>query len=331
MSRLEPLELPGSGPDPANADWRSWLDERARGQLRLAGDEIATLKTAPPGGGAILQLWNDAGIALGNSFAVVSLLSSVHPDPAVVEQAEAIEVEARSFSTDLYLDADVFAQLSSIDAQRLDDGAARMLAKTLRDFRRSGVDRDDEVREQVRSIDQRLIDLGQAFSRNIRDGRRTTRVPATALDGLPEDFVADHRPAEDGSVAISTEYPDTQSFLTFAHDPDARRSVARTFFDLAWPVNDAVLRDLLRLRHEKATLLGYASWPDYDAEVKMIGRADAIGEFVDRIAGEALDAGRREIGVLTERASGDGVDTIDLANWRYYFEAVKREQFGVDA
>jgi thimet oligopeptidase len=206
-----------------------------------------------------------------------------------------------------------------------------MLHDALRDFRRSGVDRDQETRDRVRALDQRLTDLGQTFDRNIRDGRRTTLVPTAALDGLPEDFVDGHPPDEDGLVAITTAYPDVQPFLTFARDAAARREVAHTFFNLAWPDNDAVLGELLATRHEKATLLGYASWPDYDAETKMIGTGEAIGAFVDRISDEADAAGRREIATLLERAATEGEDTIDLANWRFYHEAVKREQYGVDA
>ncbi len=321
---LEPLSLPVD-------DWKAWLDERARGQLRTAGDEIAALKDAPVKDEAILQLWNDAGIAIRNAGAACSLLSVVHPDADVIELAEAIEREVQAFGTDLYLDADVFAQLSSVEDEPLGDGAKRMLEKALRDFRRAGVDRDEETRERVRALDQRLTDLGQAFDRNIRDGRRTTLVPASTLAGLPDDFVADHAPDEDGQVAITTEYPDLLPFLTFAHDADARREVAQSFFNLAWPENDDVLAELLATRHEMATLLGYPSWPDYDAETKMIGTGDAIAAFVDRITEEADAAGRREIATLLERASADGQDTIDLGNWRYYFEAVKREQYGVDA
>ena len=71
----EPLSLPES-------DWKGWLEDRARGQLRHAGDVIAALKDATPADEAILQVWNDAGIALQNAAAVCSLLSVVHPDPA---------------------------------------------------------------------------------------------------------------------------------------------------------------------------------------------------------------------------------------------------------
>src|SRR5690349_14959382 len=179
----EPLSLPAD-------DWKDWLEDRARGQLRRAGDEIAALKDAAPKDEVILQVWNDAAFAIRNAAAACSLLSAVHPDPEVIGLAEQIELEVQAFRTDLFLDADVFARLGSVDGQPLDPGAQRMLDDALRDFRRAGVDRDEETRERVRALDQQLTDLGQAFDRNIRDGRRTTLVPASALDGLPADFVA---------------------------------------------------------------------------------------------------------------------------------------------
>lgn len=324
---LEPLSLPES-------DWPGWLEERGRGSLGLAADTIEVLKETHPGDGAILQLWNDAAIALANAFAISSLLSSVHPDPAVIELAEAIEVEARRFSSDLHLDRDVFDRLASVriePLEALDPRAARMLRDALRSFRRAGVDRDEETRARLRELNERETDLGQAFSRNIRDGRRTAHVPLGALAGLPDDFVAAHPADEQGRVLISTEYPDVHPFLTFSADPEARRAVATEFLNLAWPENDEVLGELLRVRHEKATLLGYADWPDYDAEVKMIGSGRAIAEFVDQLAADAEEAARRDLARLAERAAEDGVERIDTSNSRYYLEAVKREDYGVDA
>jgi len=104
----DPISLPAS-PD----GWMEWLEERGRGSLRTAGDQVAALKEAEPADAAILQVWNDAAIALANAFAVTSLMSSVHPDPEVIATAETIEAEARRFSSDLHLDKDVFDQLSS--------------------------------------------------------------------------------------------------------------------------------------------------------------------------------------------------------------------------
>ncbi|HET6151340.1 MAG TPA: M3 family metallopeptidase [Marmoricola sp.] len=326
MTSLVPLSLPVEA-----GSWSAWLDERGRGSLRTAADQVATLKTAPVGDAAILQLWNDADISLRNAAAVTSLLSSVHPDPDLIELAEAIEVEVRRFANDLLLDREVFDQLSSIRSEPLDGGARRIIADALRDFRRAGVDRDDATRDRVRELNEAETGLSQAFARNIRDGRRTAHVPAAALTGLPDDFVAGHPASDDGNVAITTEYPDVHPFLTYSQDAEARRAVAHEYFNLAWPENDTVLSELLRLRQEKARLVGYADWPDFDAEIKMIKKGAAIVEFIDQVAADSLEAGSRELGVLAARGAQDGIATIDQSNWRYCFEAVKREQYGVDA
>lgn len=321
---LQPLELPTR-----DDDWLDWVNERARERLSTAGAVIAALKLSPAGDEALLQLWNDARIALADVFALSSLLSVVHPDAAVLEAAEGFQIEARQFSTDLHLDVEVFDRLASLADAPLETGARRVLEDALRDFRRGGVDRDDATRERVRELSRWESELSQTFSRVIRDGRRTTMVPTAALDGLPDDYVAEH-PAVDGLVEISTEYPDTLPFLTHARDPEQRRRVAHAFLNIGWPDNDAVLAELLEVREEKATLLGYADWPSYDAEVKMIGQGARIPEFIDEIAAAAEDLGLREIEALREQARAEGEDVVDFANWRHHAEGVKRERFGVD-
>ncbi len=321
---LKPLEFPAD-------DWLTWLNERGAGQLQAARESIAELVRAEPGNLRIVQLWNDAAIALRNAGSVAGLLSSVHPEAAVMERAEEIEVEVQGYSTDLHLDPDVYRALSSVDPATLDDDGRRMLAKSLRDFHRSGVDRGAEVRDRVRELEAKTTELSLAFSRNSRDGRLEARVPGSALAGLPADYVETHPVDTDGLVGVSTDYPDVLPFLTFSTDAAARRVVASTFFSIASPINDPVLAELLQARHELATLLGYANWPDYDAEVKMIGSGDAIAAFIDTVSAAAGPAGEREIGILAARAALDGESEIDVSNWRYFHELVKREQYGVDA
>ncbi|MCX6396487.1 MAG: Zn-dependent oligopeptidase [Propionibacteriales bacterium] len=310
-------------------DWAGWLEQRSRGSLADAESHVARLKTTS--GVAVLQCWNDAAISIGNASAVTGLLSSVHPDPAIIDLAEAIEVEVRRFSSELMMDREVFDQLSALAPEDLDGPARRVLADALRSFRRAGVDRDEATRTELRILNERQTELSQAFGRNIRDGRRSIEVDPASLAGLPADFVADHPVDENGRVTITTEYPDVHPFLTFSTDPDARRAVANEYFNLAWPENEGVLADLLALRRDKAQLLGYPDWPAFDAEVKMIGSGPAIADFIDRIAADSETAGRRDLAILAERGARDGIEEIDQSNWRYCFEAVKREQYGVDA
>jgi len=310
---------------PADGEWLDWLREQAEGALARASGHLDRLRTGAFGTDA-LTAWNDAAIETGNAHAVTSLLSAVHPDPAVRELAEELEAKVEAFGTDTSLDPRLFAALEAV-GEPDDPGAARVLREALRDFRRSGVDREEETRERVRELRRRATDLSQTFSRNIREGRRVVRVPASALEGLPEDFVAEHPADADGMVEISTDYTDTHPFMANSVDAEARLTVMRSFLDLGWPANDAVLRELFEVRHELATLLGYPDWPSYDAEVKMIGRGPAIAEFIDSIAASSGDRGVEELATLSEVVGAP----IDMANSRFAAEQNRRQRFDVDS
>src|SRR6478609_8418351 len=119
-TELEPLALPTD-----EGAWLDWVRDRAGSGLLDAGGAVAALKEAPAGDATVLQLWNDIAVALGNVAALASLMSAVHPDPSVIETAEELEIEAQRFRTDLHLDHEVFAQLSSLDQADLDAGAQR--------------------------------------------------------------------------------------------------------------------------------------------------------------------------------------------------------------
>ena len=146
--------------------------------------------------------------------------------------------------------------LASVGPDDLGSGERRMLEKSLRDFRRAGVDRDEATRERVRALSRRSTELGQTFSKNIRDGVNRLRVAPERLAGLPEDFVASHPAGDDGQVTLTTEYPDYVPVMTFALDRDLREEMLKAFLNRAWPENDVVLRDLLTVRQETARLLG---------------------------------------------------------------------------
>ena len=210
-----------------------------------------------------------------------------------------------------------------------------MLENALRDFRRAGVDRDDETRERLRALSERLTELEQAFSRGIRDGRRSTPGAGLRARGPARRLVADHPAVGDGRSRSPPSTPTRNPFLTFsAATPSARRAVAHRVPQrrLARTTSRSS-PSCSSCASEKATLLGYADWPSYDAEVKMIGTGAAIGEFIDRDRRRrrGRPAERDIEALLRAGARRRASDVIDFANWRHYAEAVKRERFGVDA
>ncbi|MFF0497367.1 M3 family metallopeptidase [Nocardia aobensis] len=323
----EPLALPAAG-------WPDWLGDYVRDRLRAAANTVEQLKAATPGDTAdVLGLWNDADIALRGADSAAHLFAEVHPDSEVRRLAEGLVQEIDRARTDRDLDRDLYDIVAATDSSRLDEVSARMREHVLRDFRRSGVDRDEATRGRLREISERLTVLEQEFGRAIREDVRSIRVTPGTLDGLPADFVTAHPPAADGFVTVTTDYPDYLPLRTYARDADARRALTVEFESRGWPANDAVLHEILDLRAEKARLLGFDSWPDYDADVKMIGSGHAIAEFIERIASAADAAGRRDLETLLARRREDEptATSIDRSEVGYYTELVRREQYDVDA
>lgn len=333
---------------PAPADYPAWLQETTADDLDTVRRLVAELKAAPPAapdspespeGSAspdaahILALWNQVETRLGLASRRTSLFGEVLPDAAARELADDLEQQVSRLDTDLSLDPELYAVLQRLDRAGLDDQALRYLDRLERDCRRSGVTADEPTRDRLRALNEELTALTQEFGRTIREDVRTVRVSPEQLDGLPADWIEAHPPDEDGLVTVSTDYPDSIPFRTFARDAAARRALATTCLQVGWPHNDQVLQTLFARRAEYAALLGYDSWADFNAETKMIGSGAAIATFIDKITDAASEAAVRDKQVLVERKQVDlpGAGDIDSSEVMFYAEAVRRERFEVDA
>ena len=328
---MQPLELPAR-PDDRDA-WAAFLVARCDDNLDAVRRTADAIADDPGDPAQVLERWNDLTVALLNATTAAGLLGQAHPDAAIRDRADAAEQAVAAAGNEVRQDRRLYDALSAVDADGLDDGATRMLSMTLRDFRRAGVDRDDATRERLRELADRDKTLSQAFERNVSDDVREVRLRPEQLDGLPDDYVAAHPVGDDGLVTITTDYPDVFPFRTFAKDRDARHALYEQFDNRGWPVNDPMLRELTEIRRERARLLGYDGWPDYDAEVRMIGSEQAIGDFVERLDEAVGPASDRDLALLVDRQRQDhpDLDTMSWADVNYYCQVVERERFGLDA
>src|SRR5205807_2502457 len=230
------------------------------------------------------------------------------------------------------LDPEVYRPLSQVDASGEDEGTRWYLFRVLRDFRRAGVDKDAATRARVRELNEELVRIGQEFQRNIRDDVRHIEVPPDALAGLPEDYVRAH-PPKDGAVTITTDYPDYVPFMTYARSSAAREALWKVYRQRAHPKNLEVLDRMLSRRAELAALLGYPSWAAYVTEDKMIGSAQAAGEFIEKIAAAAEARARRDYEALLARKRKDApsAERVDAWDSEELKERVRTEQFGFDS
>src|SRR5512142_1298384 len=231
-----------------------------------------------------LRAFDAAFAALGEAASRASLARNVHPDPTMRDVAETCEQEVDALSTELSLDRGLYDALAALDVSGEDGATRHLVEKSLRDFRRAGVDRDDATRARIRALREELVRIGQEFGRNIKDDVRRLELDPTELEGLPEDWRRAHPPGPDGKATVTTDNVDYVPFMTYARSARAREALWRLYRLRGHPRNLEVLGRMLARRAELARVLGYPTWAAYITEDKMIGSEANAAAFIERIA-----------------------------------------------
>ncbi|HWN66493.1 MAG TPA: M3 family metallopeptidase [Haliangium sp.] len=280
-----------------------------------------------------LEPYNELLMYAEHTVGQAGLMSAVHPAEAVRDAARTCEQDVDSFMSALRLDRGLYEAFAAIDTAGLDDETRRLVEHARRDFRRAGVDRDEPTRARLKAIDEELTRLGQTFQKNIvEDVRHIAVTDPSALAGLPEDFIKAHPPDESGVIRITTDYPDYTPFISYAERADLRRALYVAFKARGGEKNEAILQQILTLRAEKATQLGYASWADYVTEDKMMKSGANAAAFIERVAGIAARRAERDYQELLARKRKDdpSAERVEDHEKVYYENKVKAEAYAFD-
>ena len=280
-----------------------------------------------------LGAMNDIYVTVDKLLPLSELVANVHPDKPVRTAAEKCQQDTMKFVTDLSLDRAVYDALAALKTDEMEPMAARSLEHHLRDYRRSGVDKDEATRKKLAALNEEMVKTGQEFSRRIREDKRFIEVKAKQLKGLPEDFVKAHKPEKNGKIKLSTDYPDFFPVQSYVEDENVRRDLYKAFLSRAYPENEATLKKILEQRDEYAKLLGYPNWAEYNAEDKMAKDAATIAEFIDKVAGIARPRMEQDLAEILERKKADDpkADAVRMWDRFYYVKKIQAEKFGVDS
>ncbi len=278
--------------------------------------------------------YNELAVHLENAGARAGLWANVHPDKLVRDAAETCERDVASYATSLSLNKDLYEAFAAIDTKGLDAVDKRFIDLTLRDFRRSGVDKDEATRARITALQDELVQTGQEFGKNTREDVRFVLLDDVAsLKGLPQDYIDAHAPGTDGKIKITTDYPDYIPFMTYAEDGDARMRLYKEFRRRGHPANLKVLDQLIAKRFELANLLGYKTWAAYITEDKMIKKDTAVQEFIDKVAAAAKKRAKVEYGDLLKEKRKDEPKAKEVFDYEkaYYEERVKKDKLKFDS
>ncbi len=310
--------------------------DEALADARAARERFVELPAEAPFLEAV-DAYDAIGHELNRASGVAGLFFQVHPHAGVRERAATMEQELSRFATGLSLDRAVHDRLAALDLAapeaQSQPVARRLVEHALRDLRRAGVDRDEAVRDRVRVLRAELVQVGQDFARNIAGDVRVVRVPAADLSGLPDDWRAAHPPGADGLADVTTDPTDWLPFMKYGRVAAHRRALYLACMSRGAPANLVVLQSMIALRHELATLLGYASWAAYVTEDKMIRTEQAARDFVERVTALTGARMRRELDELLEEWRREQPDATELRDpdRMYVTELARRRRFGFDS
>jgi thimet oligopeptidase len=313
-------------------------DEHLKTAQALA-DRIKAQKGAPPerlSYASTLGRMDQIALQIDEAGELPYLLAVAHPDAAVREAAKLCEPKTTLLTTSLYLDPDIAAVMRAYaqKGEELTPDRRRLLADVLRDFHRNGLDLPKEKQDRVRAINDELTKLGQDFEANIASAVGRVELRKGQLAGLPQDYLDKHKPNKSGKVEITTNYPDYFPFVTYATDRRAALELYVSFTNRGGDENVQLLERLLRLRHEKAQILGYASWADYAIEPRMAKSARTVRDFLDQIRGAVKEPAQAELAELMKvhvKTGGHATDKLAPPDRYYLSDRVRAEKFKFDS
>lgn len=278
--------------------------------------------------------YDEATQHLDTAANLASLMQQTHPDSAFRDSATAMTTKVSGAQTSLSLNGGVYRALSTVDLSHADAATKYYVNRQLLLFRLAGVNQDEATRARLKELQDRLTDAQSQFDRNISDGEIVVKFDNPAdLDGMPADYLVNHKPGPDGKIHISTNYPDFQPIMTFASRDETRRRMWEAFSNRAYPKNRDVLLTMLQLRYQIARLNGYPSWPEYDTAARMIRTGSAIPAFLNQVEGAVKPGAERELTLLLaeKRKHDPAATSIYTFESSHLRELVRRSRYNFDS
>jgi oligopeptidase A len=233
-----------------------------------------------------------------------------------------------------------YAHVLKTEADSLDAAQRKLLENALRDFRLAGVDLPAEKKARYREVAQRLAHLATKFSENVLDAGRAYARKVTnsaELAGLPSNAIdraaADAREAGQPGWLFKLDQPTYLTVMASAESEELRRDIYEAWITRASELgpsggqfdNNAVIAEILPLRHELAQLLGYSNFADFALATRMAKSSKQVLAFLDDLARRCRPAAREEFLGLEEFA-GRKLNAWDMV---YYSERLQESRFKV--
>jgi peptidyl-dipeptidase Dcp len=258
--------------------------------------------------------------------------------------AQEVGPKLAEFSSDLVLDPKLFARVKAVYDERkslkLDTEQSRLLENTYSEFVRNGALLDEQAKGRLREIDQRLSQLSPQFAENVLKATNAFELYLKTPDeiaGLPEGALEAARAAAEakgraGEYLFTLQAPSYIPVIKYAAHRPIREHLVKAYACRAYRDefdNEATTLEIVRLRHERARLLGYETHAHFVLEKRMAERPERVMKFLEDLLGPSLAAALRDVEAVQEFASRQGGPRpIQPWDFQFYAEKLKEDLLG---
>ncbi|XP_074160581.1 thimet oligopeptidase [Sminthopsis crassicaudata] len=265
----------------------------------------------------------------------------VSPSKDIRTASTEADKKLSEFDVEMSMRQDVYQRIvwlqEKVSVDSLRPEAKRYLDRLVKLGKRNGLHLPEETQEKIKNIKKKLSLLCIDFNKNLNED--TTFLPFTReeLGGLPEDFLNSLEKTKDDKLKVTLKYPHYFPLLKKCYVPETRRKVEEAFNCRCKEENCAILQELVDLRAQKSSLLGFNTHADYVLEMNMAKTSQDVATFLDELAQKLKPLGEEERAVILELKKKEcekrGLDfdnQINAWDMRYYMNQVEETRYNVD-
>lgn len=247
----------------------------------------------------------------------------------------------------MYQNKKLFSRIETIykseEYKNLDSEQQRLVWWYYTNFVREGAKLDERDKEKVGEINQELASLFTRFSQNLLAEEQNQFIELTTendFDGLPDEIknavIAEAKVRKiDALGCVANTRSSIEPFLTFSNRRDLRQKAFDIFVKRGDNGNEndnnAILVSILKLRSEKATLLGYSSFADWSLSNKMAKSPKETLELMESVWKPAVEKVHQDVADMQKIVDADGGNfKIQPWDYRYYAEKVRKSKYDLD-
>jgi thimet oligopeptidase len=258
---------------------------------------------------------------LGNKL---SLVASTYSDDGARNEANEQLEKLGSYGSDLFLNEPLYKALVSFSksptAKTLSATQKKFLKETLIAFEVNGMKLDDNGRKKLKVINDKIIDFGNQFDKNLAEFKDSIEFTLPDLTGVPDQYVsAWKRP--NGNYMLRINGPNYINIMEYADKGATRHAMYLKYQNRAYPANMKALDSLFTYRQKLADQLGYKTYAEYALVTKMAGKPATVWAFLDDLQAKLTPHVGPELDQLRALKSAqypDKADTLQVWDITYY-------------